>query len=187
MRDPVCHLAVEGLLNFLHNALSSGRFDMLTNPVDGSRESCRQRANFDCIPSAWFTTTLAFLYTHLGKWKGQPDRFVLCLVLLLDGSTYWWQLCNIPLRTLAASISGIECVIWFASVIPTWTHRPVRPLLAAVFAGPAPQLRVAGRLDVHRVDDVEELLHDGHALVHEVHLAVHSLKEREKEEMKHVE
>ena len=52
VRDPVRHLAVEGLLNFLHNALSSGRFDMLTNPVDASRESCRQRANFDCIPSA---------------------------------------------------------------------------------------------------------------------------------------
>ena len=52
VRDPVRHLAVEGLLNFLHNAPSIGRFDKLTNPVDASRESCRERANFDCIPSA---------------------------------------------------------------------------------------------------------------------------------------
>ena len=52
VRDPVRHLAVEGLLNCLHNALSIGHFDKLTNPVDASRESCRQRANFDCIPSA---------------------------------------------------------------------------------------------------------------------------------------
>ena len=52
VRDPVRHLAVEGLLNFLHNVPSSGRFDKLTIPVDASRESCRERANFDCIPSA---------------------------------------------------------------------------------------------------------------------------------------
>ena len=30
----VRHLAVDGLLNFLHNAPSSGRFDKLTNPLD---------------------------------------------------------------------------------------------------------------------------------------------------------
>ena len=36
VRDPVRHLAVEGLLHFLHNAPSSGRFDKLTNPVDAS-------------------------------------------------------------------------------------------------------------------------------------------------------
>ena len=51
MCDPVRHLAVEGLLNFLHNAPSSGCFDKLTSLVDASRESCRQRANFDCIPA----------------------------------------------------------------------------------------------------------------------------------------
>ena len=51
VRNPVHHLAGEGLLNFLHNEPSSGRFDKLTNPVDACQESCRQRANFDCIPN----------------------------------------------------------------------------------------------------------------------------------------
>ena len=47
VRDPVRHLAVEGLLNYLHNVPSRGRSYKLANPVDASRESCRQRANFD--------------------------------------------------------------------------------------------------------------------------------------------
>ena len=62
------------------------------------------------------------------------------------------------------------------------THRPVGPLLPAVLSGPAPQLRVPGRLHVHRVDDVEELLDHGDALVHEVHLPVQGLLEKRGEE-----
>ena len=62
------------------------------------------------------------------------------------------------------------------------THRPVGPLLAAVLPGPAPQLGVPGRLHVHRVDDVEELLDHGDALVHEVHLPVQGLLEKGGEE-----
>ena len=64
-RGPVRHLAVEGLLNFLHNAPSGGRFDKLTNTVDASRESCRQRANFDSIPSAVGEEMMASVSTVL--------------------------------------------------------------------------------------------------------------------------
>ena len=58
------------------------------------------------------------------------------------------------------------------------THRSVGPLLAAVLAGPPPQVRrvLAGALHVHAVDDVEELLHHGHPLEHELDLAVATLR-----------
>ena len=53
------------------------------------------------------------------------------------------------------------------------THRSVSSLLAAVFARPAPELGVpAGALHVDAVDDVEELLHHGHLLEHELNLPV---------------
>ena len=40
----------------------------IANPVDASRESCRQRANFDCIPSASVESQL------LLDNKGDPER-----------------------------------------------------------------------------------------------------------------
>ena len=56
------------------------------------------------------------------------------------------------------------------------SHRSVGSLLAAVFARPAPQLGVArGALHVDAVDDVEELLHHGHLLKHELNLPLHVL------------
>ena len=56
------------------------------------------------------------------------------------------------------------------------SHRSVGSLLPAVFARPAPQLGVArGALHVDAVDDVEELLHHGHLLEHELDLAVQTL------------
>ena len=46
-----------------------------------------------------------------------------------------------------------------------------------MFARPAPQLGVArGALHVDAVDDVEELLHDGHLLEHELDLPVNILE-----------
>ena len=56
------------------------------------------------------------------------------------------------------------------------THRSVSSLLAAVFARPAPELGVPlSALHVDAVDDVEELLHHGHLLKHELNLPVHIL------------
>ena len=56
------------------------------------------------------------------------------------------------------------------------THRSVSSLLAAVFARPAPELCVPlPALHVDAVDDVEELLHHGHLLEHELDLAVQTL------------
>ena len=53
------------------------------------------------------------------------------------------------------------------------THRSVGSLLTAVLPRPAPQLGVArGALHVDAVDDVEELLHHGHLLKHELNLPV---------------
>ena len=47
-----------------------------------------------------------------------------------------------------------------------------------MLAGPPPQVRrvLAGALHVHAVDDVEELLHHGHPLEHELDLAVATLR-----------
>ena len=56
------------------------------------------------------------------------------------------------------------------------SHRSVGSLLPAVFPRPAPQLGVArGALHVDAVDDVEEFLHDGYLLEHELNLPVHIL------------
>ena len=45
-------VVVEGSLKFGHNAPSIGHFYKLTNPVDAWDLKFRQRAYFNCIPSA---------------------------------------------------------------------------------------------------------------------------------------
>ena len=59
------HLVVEGLLNFVHNAPSSGRFYKLANQVDARDKKFRQRAFFDCIPSASYFRSSHFPQAHL--------------------------------------------------------------------------------------------------------------------------
>ena len=65
----------------------------------------------------------------------------------------------------------------FRTIKTVTTHRSVSPLLSTVLPRPAPQLSVPGAaLNVDAVDDVEELLHDGHLLEHELNLPVNCLE-----------
>ena len=59
------------------------------------------------------------------------------------------------------------------------TDRSVRPLLATMLSCTASELRLSGRFDVNRVDDVEELFDHRHLLVHEVDLTVDGLEQKE--------
>ena len=58
------------------------------------------------------------------------------------------------------------------------TYGSISSFLSAVLSSSTSNLSISSRLHMDRVDDIKELLHHGHFLVHKVYFSINTLKKK---------
>ena len=72
----------------------------------------------------------------------------------------------------------LDTLLLLAISIWEVTYGSISSFLSAVLSSSTSNLSISSRLHMDRVDDIKELLHHGHFLVHKVYFSINTLKKK---------